>query len=897
MSAGPLPSALEALVGRVLEASRLRGPERAAVEADLRAHFEDGLEAGHRPDELAQRFGDPELAGRRIAEARGSHGRERTGHGGPVLRLADVAAEARRAVRSLLAAPVFSLVVVVTLALGVGANTAVFTTLDAVLLEPLPYPEPDRLVRVYETFEGRGEYLRGSGVLVYRTWDDVFESFGTLYTYREMGGDLTEGDAPERVVVSHADHGFFETLGTQPLLGRTFLPGESQPQAGGDEVGDLAAATPVAVLSHGLWEGRFGADPGVLGRQILLDGASFEVVGVMPPDFTIPFGSPPDLWVPKDMREGGSNSWNNHYLSAVARLREGLGVREAQARLDARMDALRREVPDVGDWGLGVVPLRQDVVKESRRTMLLVLAGAVGLVLLSACVNVGNLVFARNLGRAREIAVRSALGAGRPRLVLHLFMENVLLAGVGALAGVGVGWLGVRGLLALAPDALPPLLTPELSVRVFLVALAAASAALVLFGLVPTLRFSATPPAGALRAGGRSGTEERSLRSARGALVVAQVAVALVLLVGAGLLVRSFAALRSAELGVEPEGVLTFEVHLPDARYPDGASRHRFHQALGARISTLPGVTAAGATSWLPANGRYHTWGVSMALDNEDDWISADARIVAGDYFDALGIDLLEGEIPSIVDAEGPPVVWLSRSLAEAAFGDADPVGRLIRAADGERRVVGVVEDVPHDARGSAFRQFYVPHAHYADDRNWALVQVVRASADPGALLAGIERELAALDGELVLYRPRPLEALLEASRAQDRFATWLMGIFAGLALTLSAVGTYGVLAGVVERRRREIGIRMALGARAGSVGRGLVGSALALAAAGAALGALGAWIGSRWLGSLLFEVEPADPTVFAGATVLLLLLSGLAAWLPARRATRTDPARALGME
>jgi predicted permease len=896
------------LIRRVLGRADLPADAAGDIERELFAHFEDGIAAGRSPRELIDAFGDPDQAGRRIAEARCRERHASFGKGGAArgAGIAAAAREAARAVRSLSAAPLFSLMVILTLALGVGANTAVFTVLDAVLLEPLPYPDADRLVRVYEPSgeDGGGEYLRGMAVLEYRKWKEVFESFGVLYTYREAGTDLTEGDLPERLVVSQADAGFFDVLGTPPLLGRTFRPEESFRPGVGAEGGSRTAngaPAPVAVISEVLWTLRFGRDPDIVGRRLHLDEVAFEVVGVMPAAFTVPFGTPPDLWIPQDLTPGGSNSWGNHYLSGVAKLRAGITAEAAQARVDALNDAMVRENPEASaEWKVQLVPLREAVVGQGRRTMLLVLAAAVGLVLLSACVNVGNLVFARNLGRSREIAVRSALGAARPGLVLHLLSESGVLALVGGLAGAGGGWLGVRGLLALAPDALPSLLIPQLSARVFGVAFVTTTVALVLFALAPALRFSALQPGDAMRDGGRSGTETRGARNARSALIVAQVAAALVLVVGAALLVRSFAALRRVELGVDAEGVLTFEVHLPSARYPDGASRHRFHEALHSRIAALPGVDAAGATSWLPVNGRYHTWGMSSDpadLENDAAWLATDVRMVAGGYFESVGIEVLRGEPLEALDGEGPPVVWLSRSLARQAFGEADPLGKLVHAANAPRRVAGVVEDVRHDFREGAFPTVYVPHAHYADDRNWALVQTVRASGDLAALQARVRDQLRALDPSLVMYRPKPLTALLESRRAQDRFATALMGVFAALALTLSAVGTYGVLAGSVERKRREIGIRMALGARAGSVGAMVLRTALVLSTAGSAVGLLAALLGARSLESLLFEVEPADPVVFGGAAALIIGLSTLAAWLPAWRATRTDPARTLGAE
>ena len=809
--------------------------------------------------------------------------------------------ETKLAVRTLVRAPAFSLLVVATLALGVGANTAVFTALDAVLLAPLPYDQPERLVRVYDDWTGdeelSAEFLRGAAVLESREWDEVFEAFGVLYTYREMGGDLTDGDRPERVVVSYADAGFFKSLGVEPLMGRVLREEESIFPG---EASDRAPGAPVAVLTHGLWERHFAADPGVVGSTIQLDGSTFEVVGVMPQGFTNPFGSTPDLWVPQDLRMGGYNSWGNHYLSGVARLRSGLSVELAQERVDALVAGLIESNPDADEWGVLLVPLRDDVVGESRRTMLWILAVAVGLVLLSACVNVGNLVFARSLGRGRDLAVRGALGSGRIRLMAHLLMESAILALTGGVVGVLVGWLGVRGILVLAPDALPALVTPELSTRVFVVALAATTVALALFGLVPALRFSLTQPADALRAGGRGGTEGRGLRGMRNALVVTQVAVAMVLLVGAGLLVRSFVEVQIVDLGFDDEGVLTFEVHLPDARYSDGDSRHRFHVTLQDRIADLPGVEAVAATSWLPASGRYHSWAMTPDFDRLDEserWEGVDMRFFVGDYFNTMGITLIQGEAPKDVDFGGALPVWVNREYAEVAFPEGGAVGSLVYAAGDPRRIVGIVDDVAFDPRGSTSNKAYVPHANFADDRNWALIQTVRARGDLGVVRERIREELKALDAQLVLFRPRPMQSLLASAQAQDRFAASLMGIFAMLALVLSAVGTYGVLATAVAGRRREIGIRIALGADTRAVRGMVLASAVGMTAGGAVLGAAGAWAGSRWLASLLYEVSPSDPWVMASSVLVLVALGGVAAWVPARRATGVDPARALTTE
>ncbi|HSM60005.1 MAG TPA: ABC transporter permease, partial [Longimicrobiales bacterium] len=804
----PLPDRLEDVVRRVLDASGLDLPDRVDVEGDLRAHFEDGLQAGVDPSELERRFGDPEGAGRRIAAARRAASRA----GGPRpgrwwMDVRELWLEFRHAARRLARAPGFAAVVVLTLALGVGANAAIFTVLDAVLLEPLPYHDPGRLVRVYEAPPERTSvhddlYLRAPTVAAYRTWDRVFESFGALYTYREQGADLTDGARPVRVTVVPVTAGYFETLGVSPVLGRTFVEEETFP--GTEDGAFRGSAAPVVILGNRLWEELFGADPGALGRTVHLDDVAYEVVGVMGPDFESPFGPAADAWIPQNLSSQLTN-WGNYYLSAVGRLPDGLTLETAQERATALYAQLAEANPDAGDWGPVLAPLHADLVGSTRRAMLLILAGAAGLVLLTACLNVANLVLARGLGRDRDVALRSALGSGRGRILASILAETALLAVAGGALGLLLGWAGVRGLLRLAPNALPRAAHPELGVGVFLFASLITGGALLVFGLAPAWRMARTAPAEVLRSGDRSATAGRTARRIRDGLVVVQVAAALVLVAGATLLARSFGALLDVPMTVEPEGVLTYEVHLPVARYPDGAARDAFHERLRTRVEELPGVEAAGAVSWLPVSGRYHIWGFYWDPErpdgsNDDAWFGTDVRIFSGDYLEAVGIDVLRGVAPGDVDLHSEPVAWIGQEAAKV-FGDVDPVGQEIHIAGADRRVMGVVEDVPVDARGRATRHTYVPHVQYADDRNWALIQAVKARGDLAALRERIRQELGDLDPDLVLYRPGLLTEVVGSARAQDRFATVLMAAFALLALALSLVGTYGVLAGSVTSR------------------------------------------------------------------------------------------------
>jgi putative ABC transport system permease protein len=901
---GPgLPEELETLVERVLEAADLDLTQgRREVERELRAHFEDGLATGATPRELIARFGDPEFAGRRIrrtgprAAAR-RRGEERRWW----MSMTEWTTEATRAVRRLRRAPGFTAVVVVTLALGVGVNTAIFSVLNAVLLQDLPYAEPDRLVRLYENHEEYGliEYLRAPAVAEWRGWDEVFDELAALYTYREVGADLTDGTTPERVDVLPVTAGYFETLGRRPLLGRTFAGEESYGVGAADDRETPLAR--VAVLSHGLWTRRFAADPEIVGQSVQLDGRSFAVIGVMPASFRDPFGNQADVWTPQDMRPGGSNHFGNYFLSGVARLRDGVSLEAAQGRLDALSIAYGETQPEMAATRLVMRPLQADLVGETRRTMLWILAAAAALVLLTACVNVANLLFAHGLRQDRALALRSALGSGRTRLVASILIENGFLALLGGGLGLWVGWVGVRALLGVAPEALPIVAEVSFGLPVFGFALAATVGALVLFGLTPAIRMSRTVPADVLRSGDRASTLGKAARRIRGALVVVQVAVALVVVTGAMLLTRSFERLLDVPLAIDEEGVLTFEVHLPTSRYESTESRVRFHRDFQSRIASLPGVEAVGATSWLPVNGAYHSWGIRWDRESpegstDDEWISTDVRVIEGDYFGALGIELLRGDPPSSFDTEGEAVAWVNELLAERVWGEVDPIGQPVAIGGTAARIVGVVEDVPVSSRGDQRPKSYLLHAD-ADNRNWALIQTVKASVAPNALRTAIRDELRAMDPNLVMYRTQALRDVIASVRAQDRFATLLMGAFGLLALSLSLVGIYGVLSSTVAARTREIGIRVALGAGADSVRALVLRYGASLVVPGLLVGLALAWLGSRWLETLLFGVDTGDPVAYVAAIGAFVAVSVLAAWLPVRRATRVDTVEVLGAE
>ncbi len=885
--------------------------QREVLRRDLLDHFEEGLAAGQSVDQLVRSFGDPIEAARRIAMVCADEADTKAATSDVIAgfstskRGSSLASilwhELGTSLRNLMRSPGFSAVVMLTLALGIGANTAVFSVLDTVLIKPLPYPNPQELVTVQETWRDNPPsfaYTRAPTNAELSTWEDVFSGVATIYTYRETGADLVSDDGSTRLITSYVSASFFETLGAAPLLGRTFFKDES---LGPGQRGDDTERPRVAVLSHELWRKQFGADSAVLGRSIELDGNLTEVVGVMPRGFSNPMGSKADLWIPQDLRLGGSNNWGNYYLNTIARLRTGVSIEQAAIMTDSLIAGVREQQPDSGEWGIALTHLQSDIVGKARRTMLLILAAAAALVLLSACVNVGNLVFARGINREREIALRGALGSARERLMSLLILENAWLALGGSALGLVLGLGGVKVLLAAAPDALPQTTTqPGLSAAVFFAGMAAMVTSLLIFGIGPSLILARVPLAKALSGRGRGGTESRRLRRLRSLFVVAQVTVALVLLIGAGLLMRSFAEIRDAPLGVAPKQALTFEVHLPTARYATGTQRIDFHDQFQERVSGLPGVTAVGAVSWLPLNGRYHTWGLAQAQEAAEDHESeaefspTDVRVMAGDYFAAAGLQLLKGRPPSRADQTGEPVIWLSRTAAEKTFADQDPVGLSVTTSGRPWEVAGVVTDVAVDARGTTFPTVYIPHRQFADDRNWPLTQIVRAEADVDLLRYTAAQELKAVDPGLVLFRPRLFEGYIDVARAQDRFVLLLMSVFAVLALGLVTVGTYGVLAGNVARRRREIGIRMALGADHRAVHWAIVRGAVILVAVGIAAGAGISLAGSRWLSSMLFGVSSTDAATYIAACFLLLAMGVGASLLPALRATRVDPARTL---
>jgi putative ABC transport system permease protein len=786
---------------------------------------------------------------------------------------------------------VVTVVSVVTLALGIGASTAVFSVIDAVLLKPLPYPEPHRLFRLYQTFDRAGNDLgvvTGPGFVDYRDRVKSFDSLACLFTYEEVGFDLTGGERPERVVAMRISSGFFKTIGQEPALGREFTREEEQ------------AGVNLTVVSHGLWQRHLGGNQESLGESLVLDGEPFTVVGVMPVGFHDIVGGDVDLWTVQNLEPGGSNTRGNHYLSVIGRLKPGVALSEAQAELDVvsrQMSEDLRESPVFAR----LIPLREDAVGRSR-LLLYVLLGAVGILLLIACVNVANLFLARSVARDKEMAIRAALGASHLRLIRQLLTEGLLIAGLGGLFGLALAWSGAQALVALQPDSLPRLGTVALDSRLLAFNVGVTLLTVFLFGLVPALRSSRPCLTSVLNDAQKGSSVGRGHARLRNLLAAAQVALAVALLIGAGLLMKSFVVLSRVDLGFNPGHVTSFVVHLPDSRYGDPDGRRQFHSALTERIELMPGVEAAGSISKLPVAGPSLIW--TFGIDGRPEpgrgepWPMANIRCVDGDYFRAMEIPLLRGRLFDERDhAESRPVALISESVANRYWPGADPLGEGIRSDGRVRTIVGIVRDTRHDLRERASRKVYFPHGQFAGNRNWAMTQVVRTEKRRAGLLPLIRDELSRIDSDLIVHNARSMNEVIAYGVSQQRFAVTLMGAFAGVALLLAAVGVYGVLSYLVHQRTQEFGIRMALGADRRHV-RGLVANqGLRLALVGMASGWAISLTMARWLSPLLFEVSVVDPAIYSGASLVIITVALFAGDVPARRAAHVEPLQALRCE
>ena len=800
--------------------------------------------------------------------------------------------DVRYAVRRLARSPGFTLVAVLTLALGIGANSAIFSVVNAVLLRSLPYGESERLVRVFHVSDDGSRNVMSPQN--FRDARSESRSFEELTYYQNNTATLTGAGDPVELEAGRVGPGFFEVMRTKPALGRAFRPDENE-----------SGQHRVAILSDGLWKERFGGKSEVVGGTITLNGEPYEVVGVTPEGFAYP----PDreIWLPMEHDEffSSEESRGAWFISAIGRLKPGATVEQAASELRTIASRLEREFPDVNTGlSFGAFPLHEVMVGDVQLA-LWVLLGAVGLVLLIACANVANLMLARAAARESELAVRTALGAGRGRLVRQMITESVMLALLGGTAGLLLAVWGTALLIHLQPEVLPRLADVRVDGTVVLFTAGLALLASLLFGLAPALQVTSGKLASTIRAGGRGALSIRSGNRVRGTLVVAEMALSVMLLAGAGLLIKSFARLQAVDPGFATEGLVTFGLALPEAAYEEDEKQVAFHEGMAARLSALPGVRSVGAVSDLPLSGgvTYLTFRVAGQPEPANGQEPA-AQIlrVSPDYFRTMQIPVRKGRVVEPTDRAGsPPVVVINEKLAEEYFGGADPLGQQIMMSfeqdveDFPWQVVGVVGNVQQFGLDAEMTPMaYFPEAQ-APTRQ--MDYVVSTSVPPLSLAGAIRREVRSADANLPVTDLQTVERRVSESISQPRFYTLLLTIFAGVALVLAAIGIFGVVSYGVSQRTREIGVRMALGAHPRSILRTTVGGSLLLGGIGVAAGLVGALIGTRILENLLFGVGTSDPLTFAAVAAILLAVAAVASYLPARRATRVDPMVALRTE
>ena len=802
--------------------------------------------------------------------------------------------DVRYGLRMLLKNPGFSAIAVLTLALGIGANSTLFSVVNGVLLRPLPFPNSDRLAAVWEFVPEKGWNREPFSYPDFTDWREQTKSFEKMAAFSYVGATLEEGGSAEFVTGAAVSADLFPLLSARPQLGRVFTAEEDRP-----------GASRVVVLSHGFWERRFHSSPEVLGKTILLDGESCTVVGVMPETFNFPIlGSPRSFWVPlvtdPDTRER-LELRSNHYLSAVGLLKQGIGPLQAEADLDTI--ARRLEVAYPGTNHLmraRVLPLQEELVGDVR-SALLVLLGAVGFVLLIACANIANLLLARASSRQKEIAIRAALGAGWGRIARQLLVESLLLSLTGGAVGLLVAVWGEDLVVRLAPGAIPRVGEIGLDMRVFGFTLGVSLLTGILSGLAPALRAARSSLDPDLREGRGGEAEGWKRNRVRALLVVSEVALSLVLLAGAGLMLRSFERLSGVQPGFNPENVLTMKLSLPDARFPEAAQRIALFDRLLEQVRAVPGIRSAAVVFTLPLGGNNRSNSFRIPDHPSPDGNDPDVnyRSISPDYLTAMGIPLLKGRAFSAQDgATAPPVALVNESFARRIFPGVDPVGKIIETDEGStrrREIVGVVGDVRFDSLDAPLQpEYYVP---YPQGPEPAVTLVVKALKDPSSLAATLREQVRSLDHSLPLYSVHTMEEYLSSSVANRRLIATLLGSFAGVALALAATGLYGVLAYSVTRRTREIGIRVALGARPGDVLKLVVAQGMLLTVTGLGIGLAGALLLTRFLSGLLFGVGATDPLTFAGVSALLAAVALLACYLPARRAARVDPVTALHYE
>jgi putative ABC transport system permease protein len=795
----------------------------------------------------------------------------------------------RFGLRSLAHNPGTTVLALLMLALGIGANSAIFSVVSAVLLQPLPYPRPEQLVVVMDSAPKLGFPRFAASPPNFHDWHEQNHAFSSLAAMARGRFALTGDGRPEAVAGASVSGDFFPMLELRPVLGRFLLPADDRP--GGERV---------VVLSYELWHRRYGGDPGILHRRIVVDGRPRTVVGIAPPGFALPRKS--QLWEPLAL-DYAKPSRGAHYLAVMARLALGVSLERAQADMSAVAARLERQYPDMNTgWGVTLIGM-QELTVEDIRPAIATLQRAVWVVLLIACANIANLLLARMGGREREIALRAALGASRGRLMRLIVTESVLLFGAGGALGLLLAWWGTRALILLNPDAVPRSEGIGIDGRVLAYTFAVALATGAACGLVPALAAVGRRLQGALKEGGRGMSAGSRGRLVRNLLVLAEVTLALVLLIGAGLLIRSFARLQSVDPGFQPQGVLTATLSLPEAKYPDDPRQASFYRQALERIRALPGVEHAASVFPLPLSGgnfvlHFDIQGRPVAKPGEAQ--DANVRFVSPEYFDTLRIPRVKGRLFTAQDDEhGEPVIVVNRAMAAKFWPGQDAIGQRITFGNPAQArwmtVVGVVGDV-RDAKLDRAPEAEAYRPQFQEPASDATL-VVRTTGRPQALVAPIRQAVQQIDRDLPLDKVQTYEQLVADSLAQNRVKTVLIAIFAGLALVLAAGGIYGVVSYSVSQRVHEIGIRIALGAARPEVLRLILGQGMLLVGLGLVLGLAFSWLSGRLLATQLFEVGVNDPLTYLAVPLLLAAVALAANWLPARRATRVDPLEALRSE
>ena len=790
----------------------------------------------------------------------------------------------RYGIRSLLSRPAFAGLAIITLALGIGANTAIFSVINAVLLRPLSYDQPERLV----TFRSN------------QSAPDLADVIASSRTFSKIGGEVlaplayTAGTEPVQIQVGQVSGGYFETLGVNPARGRYIIADD-----------DKNGGPFVVVLSHALWQRQFAGDQNIVGKTIPLSGNSYTVIGVMPPRFKSPRENS-EAWTPVRVSNPvAANFRGVHFLRTYGRLAPGTTLQQASAEMRLIDDQLAKQYPaDNKNRSTALIGLQQRIVGESRNALLILFA-AVSLVLLIACANFANLLLARGAERGREIVIRTALGAGRWRIVRQLLTESILIAILGGAIGVLFAWWGTNLLIALKPQNLPRLDEIGVDMRVFGFTLGVSLLTGLIFGLLPAWSASRAAVNTGLKEGGRSASSSRSQQRLRNAFVVGELAVALVLLVGAGLLVKTFWKLRNVEPGFNPNHLLTMRVELPETRYKEVEPQTRFRAQALANINSLVGAQAA-MVSELPLSGDSlnHDFLIEgrppIAAGDEP---SLETRSVMGDYFHVMQIPLKSGRDfqSHDFDPNAPFVGIVNDEVVRQYFPDENPVGKRVRWARNPTvqwiEIVGVVGNVKHFGLDLPEQPaLYSPYTQINSWKRW-MTFAVRTQADPAAMTQAVKGQIWKVDAQLPITRVQTMDEVSAASFDARRFNMLLLTLFAGLALVLAAVGVYGVMSYAVTQRTHEIGIRMALGAQVGNVMRLVMQNGLVIAMVGVAIGLAGAFALTRLMRTLLFAVEPTDKATFAGVSICLLLIALAACYLPARRATKVDPLQALRYE